>query len=480
MAENHELAALQAEAATLKARASELVSKQTYTTDEAVEMKKVGDRLSEINAAVTKATDLENSRVALKATIEQNNAWANEVPAANRPGHVYDVKATPGGYVPQPGMFKVNLTNKNLIPAIEPKPETVEAYLSEGYSEETITKACTPQFTREVLKFMRSGGRDYAGAGELVRKAFTEGVAAGTAGGGAALVPIQWSELIMTPPQAGMLQDAVRTIPTTTLTTRFPRVKTTNNIYPAYPVTVSWGGETPASPTDQGSNLTVEQIDINVNEVWAYGLFSISILEDNAYGLSTLIPDIFQKSLAVATDAAIIAGTGSSQPYGLTETGVVTQITATTTGAVITYQDVINMFYQTPQQFRATGAWLMNSSTLGAIASLVDTQNRPLFLPNYGFIGATPGGGTTWANGSLLGRPIIISENMPSLSVTAGTLPLYYGDFKAAYYMLDRVSPTIKVNDQPAYKNGSYEFVLRARRGGRVVQPNAIRVLKSK
>ena len=482
--QNSDIAQLQAEHAALSVRGNELYElskKRAPTDDETAEIQKTGARLGEIREAVTKATERENTVAVLKASLDQGNQWAEQVPASNRPGHVYDVKSTPaGGHYPQPGMVHPGLVNKAYRPEIEPKGETVEAYLAEGYSLDTIEKACTPAYKREILKFMRSGGRDYAGAGDIVRKAFTEGVAAGTAGGGAALVPIQWSELIMTPPQAGMLQDAVRTIPTTTLTTRFPRVKTTDNKYPAYPVTVSWGGETPASPTDQGSNMTVEQIDINVNEVWAYGLFSISLLEDNAYGLSTLIPDIFQKSLAVATDLAIISGSGSSQPYGLTESSVVTQITATTTGAVITYQDLINMFYQTPQQFRTEGAWLMNSATLGAIAGLVDSQSRPLFLPNYGFIGATPGGGTTWANGSLLGRPIIISENVPSLSATAGTLPLYYADWKSAYYMLDRVSPTIKVNDQPAYKNGSYEFVLRARRGGRVVQPNAIRVLKSK
>ena len=115
---------------------------------------------------------------------------------------------------------------------------------------------------------------------------------------------------------------------------------------------------------------------------------------------------------------------------------------------------------------------------MSKIANLLDTSNRPIFLANYGFIGDTPGGGSTWLNGSLLGRPIIVSENVQDLATTSNRA-VYYGDFKSLYYMLDRVSPTIKVNDQPAYKNGAYEFVLRARRGGRIVQPNAARVLVS-
>jgi len=479
-----DIAQLQSEAASLKARASELISKSSYTPEEAAEMKRTGDRLQEINQTVTKATELENARIALKASLDSHSQWESQVPAANRPSTAYEVKATPpGGTFPQPGMingnYRVTIANKAFVPEIEPKSHTIEAYLADGYSHDTIEKACTPAYKREILKFMHSGGRDYSGAGEIVRKAFSEGVAAGTAGGGAALVPIQWAELIMTPPMAGMLQGAVRTIPTSVLTTRFPRVKTTDVKYPAYPVTVSWGGELPSSPSDQGSNLTVEQIDINVNEVWAYGLFSISLLEDNAYGLSTLIPDIFQKSLMVATDAAIVSGSGSSQPYGLTESGVLTTVTGTvSTGDKIAYKDLLNLFYGTPQQFRANGSWLMNSNTLKAISALQDSSNRPLFLPNYGFIGDTPGGGSNWLNGSLLGRPIIISENVPDLTTT-GNRGLYYADFNSMYYMLDRVSPTIKVNDQPAYKNGAYEFVLRARRGGRIVQPNAGRVLVS-
>jgi len=486
---NTEIANLQSEATGLKARASELLAKASYTPEEAIEMTSVQKRMQAIHIAITKSQELETVRSLLQTSVTAQNSWETQVPATNRPASVYDVKGTPPGYTPQPGMinggYKVNLVNKAFLPEIEPKGATVEAYLSEGYSLETIEKACTPEYKREIIKFMRSGGRDYAGAGDIVRKAFTEGVAAGTSGGGAALVPIQWSELIMTPPMAGMLQDAVRTIPTTALTTRFPRVRTAlvgnYPILPASPVTVLWGGETPtnANQTDQGSALIVDQIDINVNEVWAYGLFSISLLEDNAYGLSTLIPDIFQKSLMVATDAAIVAGTGIGQPNGLTEASVLpTTAVVTSTGDKIGYKDLTNLFYGVPQQFRANGSWLMNSNTLGKIASLVDTSGRGIFLPNYGFIGDTPGGGTNWLNGSLLGRPIIISENVPDIG-TATYRGLYYADFKSLYYMLDRVSPTIKVNDQPAYKNGAYEFVLRARRGGRIVQPYAGRVLVS-
>jgi HK97 family phage major capsid protein len=181
----------------------------------------------------------------------------------------------------------------------------------------------------------------------------------------------------------------------------------------------------------------------------------------------------------VATDAAIVSGTGSSQPYGLTETSVLTTVTGTvSTGDKIGYKDLTALFYGTPQQFRTNGAWLMNSTTLSKIANLLDASLRPIFMPNYGFIGDSPGGGSTWLNGSLLGRPIIISENVADLATT-GNRAIYYADFKSLYYMLDRVSPTIKVNDQPAYKNGAYEFVLRARRGGRIVQPNAGRVLVS-
>lgn len=480
---NNEIVNLQSEATGLKSRASELLSKSQYTPEEAAEMTTVQKRMSDIHTAITKAQELDTIRNSLQNSVTAQNGWESQVPASNRPSSVYDVKGTPPGHTPQPGMilgsYKVNIVQKAFLPEIEPKGATVEAYLAEGYSLETIEKACTPEYKREIIKFMRSGGRDYAGAGDIVRKAFTEGVAAGTAGGGAALVPIQWSELIMTPPMAGMLQDSIRTIPTTALTTRFPRVKTSDSKYPAYPVTVTWGGETPASPTDQGSNLTVEQIDINVNEVYAYGLFSISLLEDNAYGLSTLIPDIFQKSLMVATDAAIVSGSGSSQPYGLTESNTLTTITGTVaTGDKIGYKDLTALFYGTPQQFRTNGAWLMNSTTLGKLANLLDSSNRPIFLANYGFIGDVPGGGSSWLNGSLLGRPIIISENVADLATT-GNRALYYADFKSLYYMLDRVSPTIKVNDQPAYKNGAYEFVLRARRGGRIVQPNAGRVLVS-
>jgi HK97 family phage major capsid protein len=75
-----------------------------------------------------------------------------------------------------------------------------------------------------------------------------------------------------------------------------------------------------------------------------------------------------------------------------------------------------------------------------------------------------------------MGRPIVISENMSSIAQNATSI--YFGDFKQAYYLLNRVGATVKVNDQTQYKNGLYEFVLRARFGGNVVQQFGLKYLR--
>jgi HK97 family phage major capsid protein len=113
---------------------------------------------------------------------------------------------------------------------------------------------------------------------------------------------------------------------------------------------------------------------------------------------------------------------------------------------------------------------------LGVIAGMEDGANRPLFIPNYGSINQMPGGGSMWSNGTILGRPFIISENMPD--VAQGDVSLYFADFNRLYFLLNRVGATVRVLDQPQYTAGNYIYALRARFGGRVVQPYAGRGLK--
>lgn len=342
---------------------------------------------------------------------------------------------------------------------IDENPQIVADCLREGFTIEHVSAASTPIYKASIVEMVKDPHR----IGPIVRKGMTEGNASG-----GALVPIQWIEPILAKPGTQLLQSRVTTVPTATLTTRHPRVKTTDARYPAYPVVASWAGETPASPAEQGANLTVEQIDLAAHELYCYGQVSISLAEDTR--APQLLTDIFNRTVATTTDNALITGDGTDRPYGINEavsgTPVISSTTTGTAGTIV-YDDIVNVYYSLPEQYRATSAFLCNSNTLKALAKIKDSQGLPIIQPNAS--GTSP-------HGTIFGRDILVSQFLPD--PTTGNIALYVADWSQTYVMTQRLAPTVRILDQPGYKNGVYECVLRCRRGGRVLFPDAARSLK--
>jgi HK97 family phage major capsid protein len=82
---------------------------------------------------------------------------------------------------------------------------------------------------------------------------------------------------------------------------------------------------------------------------------------------------------------------------------------------------------------------------------------------------------------SLLGSPLYESSAMTA-TVTTGSNILLAGDFKAGYYIYDRVGVEMRYlpvvtgsNQRPTGQAGWFAFF---RTGAKVVDPNAFRVLK--
>lgn len=442
----------------LQDRAEELLTKTATTSEELTELESLTQQIVKAGNELAANNETNVKKTALANALAVTKGLSNSVPQANRP--VYAQSSETSRTTNKAEVMSGLKIRRADYTVKEISEETYASLKADGYSDNVIGLATTDQFAKEFIAYAKSGGRRIGG--EAMTKAMTE------AGDGGVLVPIQWAELITNPPMNSMLRTQVRNLPSTVLTQRFPRIKTTNVNYPASPVTVTWGGETPSSLVDQGTNFKTDMVDITACEVYASGDFSISLLEDNIYSMNSYIPQVFRETLDVELDKVIAKGTGSAQPWGLSETGIIPTVNAGVTN-VISYDDLVNLKVKLPQQYRSEGVWVMNSNTWGVIAKLKDSNNRPIWEPNYGYIGNVPGGGGTWWDGMLLGRPYIISENMDDLGATK--VPLYYLVPNKSYIMTTRVGATIRVLDQPKYTAGCYQFVLRARYGGRVVQP---------
>jgi HK97 family phage major capsid protein len=180
------------------------------------------------------------------------------------------------------------------------------------------------------------------------------------------------------------------------------------------PVTVGTSaGE--VDPVITGATLQVDNFTTGIIKV------DNGLLSDAGFDLDAFIRDKFLKrfyrgasSLILAGDAASVASLTSAYSAGF--------ISAVTNK--LGYGDFATAIGTLDPAYQTNAVWAMSNATLAYVISLVDTNGRPLFLPDYG---AAASGFV----GTILGRPVKLVTQLPI--VATGNVPVLFGDFKEGY-----------------------------------------------
>jgi HK97 family phage major capsid protein len=118
-----------------------------------------------------------------------------------------------------------------------------------------------------------------------------------------------------------------------------------------------------------------------------------------------------------------------------------------------------------PTQYRNSGTWAMNSTTLGKLRLLKDGDGRFLWQPSFQ-LGQPE---------TILGRPVVELPDMPDIAANA--FPIVFGDF-SGYRIVDRVGLSILVNPYLLATNGITRIHATRRVGGGVLQPSKFKKLR--
>jgi HK97 family phage major capsid protein len=168
------------------------------------------------------------------------------------------------------------------------------------------------------------------------------------------------------------------------------------------------------------------------------------------------------------------SGTGSTS--GLHSLATYDQLTSNTNvvGANnVTYNDVINLIYQLPQQYWTKDAkFMINPILLNGIRALKDDNGAPIFNRNEGL-------SVDGIVGTLLGFDVVVNKYCDTPSQTtvasAGTsslYPMYFGDFTRGHTIIDRLNMIMRRYDQTA--PGFITFFGEKRLATSVRDPNAL------
>jgi HK97 family phage major capsid protein len=147
------------------------------------------------------------------------------------------------------------------------------------------------------------------------------------------------------------------------------------------------------------------------------------------------------------------------------------------TGATATapdFDDVINLYTLMPTQYAQNGSWVMNQATWGALLQLkASTTGHYLYDGMQGMMlqqGAV---------GTLMGRPVYISEFADPFSSSSTRSLIWFGDLSRGYRIVDRKEVTFMVDPYSASINGITRFISSMRSDAQIVDKRAGGVIRN-
>lgn len=217
------------------------------------------------------------------------------------------------------------------------------------------------------------------------------------------------------------------------------------------------------------------KLRIPTHQLYARPKASQKILDDAGDSIEEwLITKITQK-MAALENHAFLHGDGENQPKGILsyplvpvgqgEWGKIECIEQLLTESGIERKSLFEIVSATKPEYLSNASWLMSRSAMVAIQNITDGQGRFLLQPSLS--SETPS--------SLLGYPVVITDDMPQLTNQENCTPILFGNFLDAYQIVDRGE--VSVLRDPYSAKPYVEFYVTKRVGGDVVDFNALKGL---
>lgn len=314
-------------------------------------------------------------------------------------------------------------------------PLTGKPYKDEPAAEEKTGRA-SDEYRKAMLNAMRSNFRQ-------VSNVLQEGVDSD----GGYLVPVEYDKRLI---DVLNEENIMRTLGTKITTSGEHKI----NIAATKPA-AAW--------IEEGSALsfgdaTFAQIYLDAFKLHVAIKVTEELLYDSAFNLENYIITEFGKALANAEEDAFLNGDGKGKPLGIFAKTGGGQSAGTLTAALKS-DDLIDLIYSLKRPYRKNASFILNDATLAQVKKLKDNNGQYLWQPSY-----------------QAGEPDRILGYTVRTSAYAPTDAIAFGDYR--YYNIgDRGSRSFKQLNELFAGNGMIGFVAKERVDGKLVLPEAVKIL---
>lgn len=176
-----------------------------------------------------------------------------------------------------------------------------------------------------------------------------------------------------------------------------------------------------------------------------------TFINDTDFNVQKYLSDEFSKRFGKAEEKVFLNGNGNNEPKGLlnaAEIGVNT--------LVITYDDVIGLYFSLKSDYRENAVWVMNDTTALAVRKLKDEDGNYLWHES---------------DNTILSKSVVISNYM-----TNEQKPLVFGDL-SYYWIIIRQKLSVKVIRELYAHKSITGYPAYERVDGQLVRAEAVKLL---
>ena len=341
------------------------------------------------------------------------------------------------------------------------KMEAMDVEMSKATSK-PLTSAPTTSMEDEPVSKTGRGGNGYAKnfwnamRSKSVSHEVLNALQVGTDSEGGYLVPDEYERtLIEALEDQNIFRQLAHVIHTSSGDRKIPVVASKG--------TASWIDEEAQYPE---SDDAFGQVSIGAYKLATMIKISEELLNDSVFDMPAYIAKEFARRIGAAEEEAFFTGNGTGKPLGILAAtgGAETGVTAAAVDK-ITMDEVIDLFYSLRAPYRRNAVFIMNDATVKALRKLKDGQGQYLWQPSI----------TAGTPDTILNRPVYTSGFMPTLAT--GNKTILFGDL-GYYWVADREGRSFKRLNELYAPTGQVGFLASQRVDGKLILPEAVKVLK--
>jgi HK97 family phage major capsid protein len=237
-----------------------------------------------------------------------------------------------------------------------------------------------------------------------------------------------------------------------------------------YPTNLAHGaGTTTAENTAYTpSDETFGQVALGANKVTSKIIVSEELLQDSSFPLDSFLAQEFGERIAVVKEAGLVNGSGTGTAQGIMTVagGVPVATAAIGNVTALNYTALVTAVFSLPAQYRRTAQFVVADGAARNLYLMLDSQNRPLWNVNVATVGPD----------TFLGYPITTHPDLATPAASAKSV--LFGDLRRTYTTRVVRGYSIQRQDELHSDNGQVGFRGQQRYDGRVINPDASRIIQ--